>query len=137
MAHGGRRPGGPRRAPLSHEPLTINNRLINSLITYHRYYVFPKNKIPFIGNNQSCLVSWLLSFLVCWCLGFQKTKFLPLEITIVYGFLGFLVSSFYYQIVIPCSLVDIDIISEIQIFFRQVFIIFRVAFSHFPNVVIS
>ena len=39
---GGRRPGVTGRAPLSHEPRTINNRLINELFDYiyHKYYVF-------------------------------------------------------------------------------------------------
>ena len=39
---GGRRPWGRDRAPLSHEPLTINNRLINKSFDYiiYRYQVF-------------------------------------------------------------------------------------------------
>ena len=65
MAHGSREPGrgpqGPVQAPLSHEPLSINNRLINELLNYIWYvlgilvYTNPQIKVSTGPKNSEIM----------------------------------------------------------------------------------
>ena len=58
---------------LSHEPLTINSRLINELFDFMGIRYSQKTKNPVIEDKNVC---WFLGVSVSWFLGFLASWFL-------------------------------------------------------------
>ena len=74
---------------MSHEPLTIINRLLNKLCDYILLVLdISENKMPIVENNK---VRWFLGFFVARFLVIVVSQFLGL---LVSSFLGCFVSSF-------------------------------------------